>query len=272
MASVLEQIIDGVRLDLAQRRADTSLGELRQLAALAPPVIDALAALKADQSVHVIAEIKRSSPSKGKLAPITDPASLASSYAAGGASVISVLTEERRFGGSLADLAAVRAAVDIPVLRKDFIVEDYQIWEARAWGADLVLLIVAALDDQQLARLFAVVEEVGMHALVEVHDEAEVARAVAVGARIMGVNARDLRTLDVDRATFARLAAGIPAGVVTIAESGVRGPDDVADYVAQGANAVLVGEALVTGDDPAHTLEQFFAAGHRGATHQRGRR
>ncbi len=270
MSTVLEQIIDGVKIDLAQRQRDTSLGELQEMAARVPPAIDALAALKAAQGVHVIAEVKRASPSKGKLATITDPASLASAYAAGGASVISVLTEERRFGGSLADLASVRAVVDVPVLRKDFIVEDYQIWEARAWGADLILLIVAALSDDDLAHLLATVAEAGMHALVEVHDEAEVARAVAVGARIIGVNARDLRTLDVDRTTFARLASGIPDGVVTIAESGVRSADDVSDYASQGADAVLVGEALVIGDDPAQTLKQFLAAGERGATNKRG--
>jgi len=270
VSTVLEQIIDGVKIDLAQRQRDTSLLELRERARQAPPAINALAALTADQGVHVIAEVKRASPSKGRLADISDPASLASSYAAGGASVISVLTEERRFGGSLADLAAVRAAVDVPVLRKDFIVDDYQVWEARAWGADLVLLIVAAVDDQRLAHLLSVVEETGMHALVEVHDESEVARALAAGARIMGVNARDLRTLDVDRTTFARLAGGIPDGIVTIAESGVRSTNDVADYVSHGADGVLVGEALVTGDDPAHTLGQFLAAADRGATKMEG--
>ncbi len=272
VSTVLEQIIDGVKIDLAQRQRDVSLSDLHEVAAQAPPAIDALAALQVEQGVHVIAEVKRASPSKGKLAAIADPAALAASYAAGGASVISVLTEQRRFGGSLADFAAVRAVVNVPVLRKDFIVEDYQVWEARAWGADLVLLIVAALDDEHLNHLLAVVTEAGMHALVEVHDEAEVARAVAAGARIIGVNARDLRTLDVDRTTFARLAGAIPAGVVTIAESGVRGPDDVADYASQGAHAVLVGEALVTGDDPAHTLEQFLAAGDRGATTMEGTR
>lgn len=270
METVLEQIIDGVKIDLAQRQSESSLSELRDAAAQAPPPIDALAALSAAQGVHVIAEVKRASPSKGALASIADPAALASAYERGGASVISVLTEQRRFGGSLADLAAVRAAVGIPLLRKDFIVEDYQIWEARAWGADLVLLIVAALDDDSLVDLLATVSEAGMHALVEVHDEAEVARAVALGARIIGVNARDLRTLEVDRTTFARLAGGIPQDVVTIAESGVRSADDVRDYVSQGADGVLVGEALVIGDDPTRTLEQFLAAGARGATNRRG--
>lgn len=272
MSTVLEQIIEGVRSDLAQRQTGTSFSEIRAMAGQASPALDALAVLNRDQGVHVVAEVKRASPSKGPLATIADPAALASVYAAGGASVISVLTEQRRFGGSLADLAAVRAAVSVPVLRKDFIVEDYQVWEARAWGADLVLLIVAALSDDTLSHLLALVEETGMNALVEVHDEDEVTRAVAAGARIVGVNARDLRTLEVDRTTFARLAGGIPDGVVTIAESGVRGSEDVADYVSQGAHAVLVGEALVTGEDLADTLQQFLAAGDRGAMTHGGQR
>ena len=154
----------------------------------------------------VIAEVKRRSPSKGDLAEIADPAVLARQYAAGGAAAISVLTEERRFGGSLDDLRAVRAAVDVPLLRKDFVVEPYQVLEARAAGADLVLLIVAALDDDLLRRLHDQARELGMTVLVEVHDEAETARAVDLGAELVGVNARNLKTLDVDPDTFGRLA------------------------------------------------------------------
>ena len=161
--------------------------------------------LRAD-GVAVIAEVKRSSPSKGELAPIADPAALAADYEAGGAHVISVLTEQRRFGGSLADLAAVRAAVDVPVLRKDFIVTSYQLWEARAYGADLVLLIVAALEQNALTSLVERAESLGLTPLVEVHDEEEVARAVDAGAKVIGVNARNLKTLEVDRDTFARVA------------------------------------------------------------------
>jgi len=209
----------------------------------------------------VIAEVKRSSPSRGALAMIADPAGLAADYAAGGASVISVLTEQRRFGGSLEDLAAVRAAVDIPVLRKDFMVCPYQLWEARAYGADVILLIVAALDQETLVDLRECAESLGMTALVEVHDQAETERAVDAGARVIGVNARDLKTLEVDRGTFARLAPHIPDGVVKVAESGVRGPQDVLDYALAGAGAVLVGESLVTGGRPREAVADLIAAG-----------
>ncbi len=261
MRTVLEDIIVGVREDLAQRQATLSLGSVMQQASDAAPAMDALSVLHARGGLHVIAEVKRTSPSKGALAPIADPASLAAQYAQGGASIISVLTEVRRFGGSLADLAAVRGAVSVPILRKDFTVEEYQIWEARAWGADLVLLIVAALDDAELRSLLAVTHAAGMQALVEAHDEAEVARAVACGAQIIGINARNLKTLQVDRSTFARLAPGIPDGVVLVAESGVRGPADAAEYAACGAHVVLVGEALVTGADPCAAVADMITAG-----------
>jgi indole-3-glycerol phosphate synthase len=198
----------------------------------------------------VIAEVKRRSPSKGDLAEIADPAALARHYAAGGAAAISVLTEQRRFGGSLADLRAVRAAVDVPLLRKDFVVEPYQVLEARAAGADLVLLIVAAVDDDTLRRLHDLAGELGLVTLVEVHDEAETARAVDLGAELFGVNARNLKTLDVDPDTFGRLAPLVPADRVLVAESGIAGPVDVKRYVAEGARAVLVGEALVKDGDP----------------------
>ena len=261
MSTVLDQIIEGVREDLEQRRAQRPLTQVQERAAEAPSPRDALAALSARRGVHVIAEVKRSSPSKGALAAIADPAALAADYAAGGASVISVLTEQRRFGGSLADLDAVRARVDVPVLRKDFVVDPYQVWEARAHGADLVLLIVAALPQEVLQGLLELVESLGMHALVEVHDEDELSRAVAAGARIVGVNNRDLRTLEVDRDTFARLAPGIPAGRVAVAESGIRGPLDVTAAAEAGAGAVLVGEALVTGLSPRDAVAELVAAG-----------
>jgi indole-3-glycerol phosphate synthase len=198
----------------------------------------------------VIAEVKRRSPSKGDLAEIADPAALARRYAAGGAAAISVLTEERRFGGSLDDLRGVRAAVDTPLLRKDFVVEPYQVLEARAAGADLVLLIVAALDDDTLRRLHDLAGELGMATLVEVHDETEAARAVDLGAELVGVNARNLKTLDVDQDAFGRLAPLVPDDRVKVAESGIFGPVDVKRYVAEGARAVLVGEALVKDGDP----------------------
>ena len=248
-SDVLSDIVAGVRTDLARRRTETSEADLRAALTDVDPPRDPMPHLRGAGS-SVIAEVKRRSPSKGDLAEIADPAALASRYAAGGAAAISVLTEERRFGGSLADLRAVRAAVDTPLLRKDFLVEPYQVLEARAAGADLVLLIVAALDDDTLRRLHDLARELGMATLVEVHDEAETARAVQLGAELVGVNARNLKTLDVDQDTFGRLAPLIPDDRVKVAESGIFGPVDVKRYVAEGARAVLVGEALVKDGDP----------------------
>ncbi|MDQ2755887.1 MAG: indole-3-glycerol-phosphate synthase, partial [Actinomycetota bacterium] len=190
---------------------------------------------------------------------IDDPAALAVAYAAGGATAVSVLTERHRFGGSLDDLAAVRAAVVVPVLRKDFMVAPYQVDEARVWGADLILLIVAALEQDDLVALREQAEALGMTALVEVHDEEETRRALDAGATVVGVNARNLKTLEVDRATFARLRPLLPDEVVTVAESGVRGLDDVRAYADAGARGVLVGEALVTGGTPTQTVAEFAA-------------
>ena len=258
--SVLDEIIAGVREDLAERQSRVSLDELKELAVRAPQAKDGVAALRGD-GVRVICEVKRSSPSKGALAAIADPAALAADYSAGGAAAISVLTEQRRFGGSLADLKAVRAAVDTPILRKDFIVTAYQLWEARAYGADLALLIVAALDQPALVSLIERAESIGLTPLVEVHDEEEVARAVDAGARIIGVNARNLKDLKVDRDTFANVAPSIPAHIVKVAESGVRGPHDLIAYANDGADAVLVGESLVTGRDPRAAVADLVAAG-----------
>src|SRR5690606_30505096 len=248
----------------AERQREVPLDALKERAAAAPPPRDALAALRAP-GVTVIAEVKRSSPSKGALAAIADPAALARDYEAGGAKVISVLTERRRFGGSLDDLAAVRAAVDVPVLRKDFIVTSYQLWEARAYGADLALLIVAALEQPALVSLVERAESIGLLPLVEVHDVDEVARAVDAGAKVIGVNARDLRTLEVDLGVFARVAPAIPEGIVRIAESGVKSPQDLLAYAADGADAVLVGEALVTQADPAAAVQDLVSAGEHPA-------
>ncbi len=258
--SHLDDILDGVRADLAARQESVSLDELKERAARQPTAHDAVSALRTD-GVTVIAEVKRSSPSRGHLAAIDDPASLARDYEAGGAHAISVLTEERRFGGTLADLAAVRAAVDIPVLRKDFIVSSYQLWEARAFGADLALLIVAALTQDALVSLVERADSIGLTALVEVHDENEVERAIAAGARVIGVNARDLRTLEVDRSVFGRVAPMIPSHCVKIAESGVREPRDLIAYANAGADAVLVGESLVTGKDPRAAVADLVTAG-----------
>ena len=259
--TVLDDIIVGVREDLAVREAATPLAQLKEIALKQPGALECLSRLRDPDSVGVIAEVKRSSPSKGALAEITDPAALAREYELGGASVISVLTEGRRFGGSLADFKAVRAAVDVPLLRKDFVVTPYQIWEARAYGADLVLLIVAALEQTVLESLIERIHSLGMTALVEVHTLEEVERAVAAGAKLMGVNTRNLKDLSVDRETFAKLAPHIPEGIVRVAESGVRGPHDVVDYVRAGADAVLVGEALVVGGNPRSAVADLVAAG-----------
>jgi indole-3-glycerol phosphate synthase len=265
MATVLDDIITGVREDLEARRRGLPLSAVREAAEAREAAQDAFAALGGLETprseLKVIAEVKRRSPSKGDLADIADPAELAEQYARGGASVISVLTEQRRFNGSLADFDAVRAAVQIPLLRKDFTVDEYQIHEARAHGADLVLLIVAALDDAELKDFLDLTHELGMNALVETHTEDEIDRGLAAGARILGVNVRNLKTLDVDRGLFGRLAERIPAGPVVVAESGVRGPEDVAEYAALGANAVLVGEALVTHGSPRQRIEEFQRSG-----------
>jgi indole-3-glycerol phosphate synthase len=265
VASVLDDIVAGVREDVEAREAALSFDDVKQQAAAVRPARDALAALRAP-GVGVIAEVKRRSPSRGSLASIGDPAALAAQYQAGGARMISVLTEQRRFGGSLDDLAAVRAAVQIPVLRKDFVLGSYQVHEARVHGADVVLLIVAALEQNVLIGLRERVESLGMTALVEVHTEEEASRAIDAGARVIGVNARDLRTLEVDRSTFERIAPGLPSDVVKIAESGVRGPLDLIEYAAAGADAVLVGETLVTGSDPRHAVAELVTAGAHPAT------
>ena len=258
--TVLDDILAGVREDVSARMAQVPMADLKERAAHIPPARD-VAAVLADEDVCVIAEVKRSSPSKGVLAEIADPAWLAAEYESGGAHCISVLTEQRRFGGSLDDLAAVRAAVDIPVLRKDFIVTSYQLWEAKAYGADMILLIVAALDQPALVSLIERAHSLGLTSLVEVHDEAEVARAVAAGAHVIGVNARNLKTLQVDRDTFARVAPHIPPHCIKIAESGVRDPHDLIVYAEAGADAVLVGESLVTGKDPRIAVHDLVTAG-----------
>ena len=258
--SVLDDIVAGVRIDLARREESTSVADLRAALADVAPPRDPMPHFRAPGS-SVIAEVKRRSPSKGDLADIADPAALAAAYARGGAGAISVLTEERRFGGSLDDLRAVRAAVDVPVLRKDFIVTGYQLLEARAAGADLVLLIVAALDDDELRRLHDEARELGMTVLVEVHDEAETERAVTLGAELLGVNARNLKTLAVDETTFGRLAPLVPDDRVLVAESGISGPADVERFVGERARVVLVGEALVRDGDPEAAVRAMTGVG-----------
>jgi indole-3-glycerol phosphate synthase len=258
--SVLDEILEGVRADLAARQQDVPLDRLKEAAGNAPAPRNVAAAFKGGD-VAVIAEVKRASPSKGAMAAIADPAALAMDYEAGGARVISVLTEPRRFGGSLEDLAAVREAVQVPVLRKDFIVSSYQLWEARAHGADMVLLIVAALEQNALVSLVERALSIDLVPLVEVHTEDELDRALDAGARVLGINARNLATLEVDRGVFGRLAPRVPEGIVKIAESGIRGPHDLLAYAAAGADAVLVGESLVTGRDPRSAVADLVTAG-----------
>jgi indole-3-glycerol phosphate synthase len=255
---VLSDLVSGALEDAAERRTTVSYSAVEAAALARPGALDVLAALAPSDRVKIIAEVKRASPSRGPLADIVDPAALAASYESGGASAISVLTEGRKFGGSLADLEAVRASVSVPVLRKDFIADPYQVFEARAAGADLVLLIVAALEQKQLGELHDLIGQLGMTALVETHSADEVSRALDIGAPIVGVNARNLSTFELDQNLFGSLADSIPAGVVRVAESAVKSAADVAHYRSAGADVVLVGEALVINGDPVATLNEFL--------------
>jgi indole-3-glycerol phosphate synthase len=257
---VLADLTAGAVQDAEARASERPLAVVEAAALARRSARDALAALAPADRVKIIAEVKRASPSRGDLAEIPDPALQARRYEEGGASAISVLTEGRRFKGSLADLEAVRGAVELPVLRKDFIANEYQVLEARASGADLVLLIVAALEQDVLARLHALILDLGMTPLVEAHSAAEVDRAADLGAKLIGVNARDLSTFELDRDLFGRLAERIPAGAIKVAESAVLSPADVSHYRSAGADVVLVGEALVT-SDPVSTLRSFLEAG-----------
>lgn len=257
---MLADLTAGAVQDAEARASAKPLASVEAAALARPAALDALAALAPADRVKIIAEVKRASPSRGDLAAIPDPALQARLYEQGGASAISVLTEGRRFKGSLADLEAVKGAVELPVLRKDFIANEYQVLEARAAGADLVLLIVAALEQDVLERLHTLILELGMTPLVETHSGAEVDRAAQIGARLIGVNARNLSTFELDRDLFGRLVDRIPADAVKVAESAVLTPADVAHYRAAGADVVLVGEALVT-SDPVTTLNAFLEAG-----------
>lgn len=254
--SVLESIIAGVLAD--QKSRQLSDAELAERIASIGVVRDPLQSLTS-QDFSVIAEVKRSSPSKGMLADISDPAQLAALYEDGGASVISVLTEQQRFGGSLQDFVDVRSRVSIPMLRKDFIVNEYLVRESRAFGADLLLLIVAALDDAQLQDFYTLARELGMRVLVEVHDAEELERAMQIGPEIIGVNARNLKTLEIDLSNFRSLLPRIPTEIYRIAESGIATIDDVKLAKESGASAILVGETLVKSGDPASTIAEFLS-------------
>jgi indole-3-glycerol phosphate synthase/phosphoribosylanthranilate isomerase len=255
--TILDEILAWKEKEVAARKAALPLDALAEQSASAPPPRDLSGALRRP-GVSLIAEVKRASPSKGSLRPDLDPAALAAVYQEGGASAISVLTDERYFQGSLADLRAVRKAAGLPVLRKDFVIDAYQLWEARAAGADAVLLIVAALDDSELAALYAGARKLGMSALVEVHDAREVERALQISPRILGVNNRDLHTFKVDLETTARLRARIPPEVTLVAESGVHTRADVQRLAEIGADAALVGESLVRAPDPAAKIRELL--------------
>ena len=259
--SVLDELVAGALEDQRTRELTVSLEDVKKAALAAPAPIDATRWLKRADGIPVIAEIKRASPSKGHLSDIPDPAALAREYEKGGASAISVLTEGRKFLGSLDDFDKVRAAVHIPVLRKDFIVTDYQIFEARAHGADLVLLIVAALDDAQLKHLLDLAHELGMTVLVETHTREEIERARKAGAKVIGINARNLKNLKVDVNKYNELAADLPDNVIKVAESGVFGAVEVEDYARAGADAVLVGEGVATADNHELAVERLVKAG-----------
>jgi indole-3-glycerol phosphate synthase len=256
---VLDEIISHKRSELARRRHERPAGALEADCRRLPPARDLAAALRprAGERVRLIAEVKKASPSHGLLAADLDPVAQARAYAAAGAAAISVLTDEKYFRGSLGDLVAVRAAVDVPLLRKEFIVEEYQLWESRAAGADAVLLIVAALDRASLRDLMRAAGGIGLSTLVEVHTEAELDEALGAGAGVIGVNNRDLQTLGTSLEPSLALLPRIPAGPVAVSESGIATAADVARVVAAGAHAVLVGETLVRAADVAAKVREL---------------
>ena len=257
---MLSDLYAGSLADAARRLESIPLKQVEAQALARPAALDAMLALAPSPQIKVLAEVKRASPSKGQMAEIQDPAALARIYADNGASAISVLTEERKFKGSLQDLETVRDSVQVPLLRKDFIATEHQILEARAAGADIILLIVAGLPETDIARLMKFTFELGMTPFIETHSEEELKIALGLGAALIGVNARDLSTFETNRDLFGELVDLIPSGVIKVAESAVRNADDVAHYRKAGADVVLVGEALVT-NDPAAMLRSFLQAG-----------
>ena len=260
---ILDEILANKRAELAERKQTEPESALARRAAAAAPAGDFQAAL-AGPNLAVIAEVKRASPARGPLRIDMDAPAMAARYAEAGAAAISVLTDERYFQGSDQDLVAVRAAVGVPVLRKDFVVDAYQVYEARALGADAVLLIVRALESRLLRELAILAGELGMAALVEVHTPEELDTAAEIGATLIGINNRDLTRMTVDLSTTERLLARVPAGATVVSESGIRGAQDVRHLQTLGVDAVLVGEALVTADDPAERLRDLVDAGRAG--------
>ena len=260
MTSVFNRIIAGAAEDVAARKSRVPFSEIKARSYDVEPPRDALAALHAT-GCGVIAEIKRAMPPKGIIAEIDAPEVLAQKFESGGARLIGCQTERRRFHGSLEDLRRVRDAVQVPVMCRDFIVDPYQIHEARAYGADVVPLLVVALKQSRLEALLNRAQSLGMVALLEVRTPEEATRAIAAGARVIGVNARDIATLEVNRETFAEIAPGLPRGVVRVALSGVRTPLDLMSYAGVGADAVVIGENLVTSADLVEVYRKLVAAG-----------
>lgn len=258
---ILDRILEDARTALDERRRARPEPALRELAVRAPAIRSLAASLEAAPGMAVIAEVKRRSPSAGAIAAAVDPARQAGLYAGAGAAGISVLTDAEHFGGSLADLEAVRVAgLNVPLLRKDFLLDEYGLLEARVAGADAVLLIVRALRGAQLSEMLAAAGELGLEALVEVHDEAELERALGTNARLIGINNRDLTSFDTSLEATVRLAGEIPADRLVVSESAITTPDDVRTVRAAGARAVLVGTALMRSDDPARALRELAAA------------
>lgn len=254
--TILDRIVAAKAEEVARRKDRVPLGELEERARQAPPVRPFAGALRGER-VAVIAEVKRASPSKGILAPDFDPVRTAGAYARGGAAAVSVLTDEPFFGGSLEFLPRVRDVFPGPLLRKDFITDPYQVVEARAWGADALLLIASVLDRPRLADLLALTREWGMEALVEVHTAGEVERSLAAGARVVGINNRDLRTFHTDLAVTEELAALVPADVILVSESGIGSREDVERVARAGIDAILVGESLMRQGDPEGLLRDM---------------
>lgn len=257
---VFDSVISDIQVELAHREQRVSLAEMKRRAERAPAPKDALGALRGPGAVTITAEIKRRTPGSGYIAAIPDAAKLARKYVDGGAAMVACITENRHFDGSLFDLQAVRREVDVPVLRKDFIISPYQIHESRAYGADMVFLLASLLDQDHLRGFIERIESLGMSALVEVESRLEVFRALDAGAKAIGVNARNLNTLTVDRSNFYQIVDVIPSDVVAVAESGVRSPRDVFAYAQAGADSVLVGKSLVTASDPQSLVAEMVSA------------
>lgn len=263
MSDILDRILATKRREVAAANAAVPRAEIERLAAAASPPRGFAAALRrrvAAGKPAVIAEIKRASPSKGLIRADFDPARIAASYEANGAACLSVLTDAEYFGGSRADLEAARAACSLPVIRKDFIVDAYQVFESRAWGADCILLIVDAVPDADLARLESLAQSLGMDVLVESHDAGQLERALRLSTPLLGVNNRDLRTFEIRLETTLELASRVPADKILVAESGIASPDDVDRLRKHKVSAYLVGSAFMAADDPGRELARLFSA------------